>query len=113
MGEHGLRLSGGERQRVAIARALLRAAPLLLLDEPTANLDALTEKNLLASLRVACAGRSVLAITHRLVGFEDMDEILLLSEGRIIERGSHAQLLALGGQYRQLWDIQRGNIPVG
>ena len=110
IGERGLQISGGERQRVAIARALLRSAPLLLLDEPTANLDADTEQRLLETIRQVSAGRSVVYITHRLVGLEDLDEILVLQGGRVIERGEHAELLALGGLYAQMYQIQREEI---
>jgi len=88
VGEHGLRLSGGERQRLAIARALLKDAPLLILDEATANLDPLTERAVLDALDALMRGRTVLLITHRLVALDRMDEILVLERGRIVERGS-------------------------
>ncbi len=107
VGERGLQLSGGERQRIAAARALLRNAPLWLLDEPTANLDAVTEQRLLHTLRQASAGRSVIAITHRLAGLKDLDEILVLREGRIVEQGPHAILLAAGGLYARMWQLER------
>jgi ATP-binding cassette subfamily C protein CydCD len=107
IGEQGLRLSGGERQRLAIARALLRDAPLLILDEPTANLDALTEQELLKALEGLMAGRSTLLITHRLALMEQMDEILVLAQGRVVERGTHSELLAAGGLYRKMWELQR------
>jgi ATP-binding cassette subfamily C protein CydC len=107
LGDRGYQLSGGERQRVVIARALLRDSPLWILDEPTANLDAETEALILATLRQACQGKSVLTITHRLVGMEELDEILVLSRGRVIERGSHVHLLALGGTYARMWQIQQ------
>ncbi len=106
-GEMGVQLSGGERQRVAIARALLKNAPILLLDEPTANLDAATERALWRDLSHLMARRSTLIITHRLIGMEQMDEILTLHRGRIIERGTHAELLAAGGLYARLWALQR------
>jgi ATP-binding cassette subfamily C protein CydCD len=104
IGEQGVRLSGGERQRLAVARALLKNAPILLLDEPTANLDLLTEKAVLETL--LAAGRTTLLITHRLVGMERMDEILVLDEGRIVGRGRHDELVCAGGLYRRLWDLQ-------
>ena len=107
IGERGLQLSGGERQRVAVARALLRDAPLLLLDEPTANLDAAAELRLVETLHQVFAGHSVIYITHRLLGLDDMDEILVMQEGRVIERGSHADLLASGGSYAKMWSIHR------
>ncbi len=110
VGEQGLRLSGGERQRVAIARALLKDAPLLILDEPTANLDPLTERAVLDALDVLMQGRSVLLITHRLIAMERMDEILVLDRGRVRERGTHEQLLARGGLYRQMVDLQNSFI---
>ncbi len=106
LGEHGLRLSGGERQRVILARALLRDAPLLILDEPTANLDAVTEAALLATLHAESAGRSTLMITHRLVQMEGFDLILVLDRGTIAARGTHDELLAQGGLYRDLYQQQ-------
>jgi len=108
VGEQGLQLSGGERQRLAIARALLKDAPILILDEATANLDPLTERALLAALDELSRGRATLQITHRLVSMERVDEILVLDHGRIVERGSHDELLAMEGHYRQLFDTQNG-----
>ncbi len=103
IGEQGWRLSGGERQRLAIARALLQDAPLLLLDEPTAHLDTVTERQVLAAIETLMAGRTTLRISHRLVGMEAMDEILVLQAGRVVERGPHAALLRQGGLYARLW----------
>ncbi len=113
VGEQGLQLSGGERQRLAIARAFLKNAPILILDEATANLDPLTERALLDALDELIRGRTALHFTHRLVAMERMDEILVLDHGRIVERGTHDNLLAMEGLYRQLFDVQRGvfNIP--
>ena len=107
IGEQGLRLSGGQRQRLAIARAMLKDAPILILDEPTANLDALTERQVMAALRSLMAGRTSLLVTHRLVGLESADEILVLQAGRIVERGRHHELVQMGGLYRRMWDLQR------
>lgn len=107
VGEHGLRFSGGERQRMAIARALLKNAPLLILDEPTANLDTVTEGEVMATLRAVMPGRAVLLITHRLVGLEQMDEIIVLDEGKVVERGRQADLLARGGLYARLWALSQ------
>lgn len=106
LGERGAQLSGGERQRLAIARALLKDAPLFLFDEPTANLDPQTEARLLQTLQAVCASKTVLWITHRLVGLEAMDEILVLNQGQAQERGSHAALLEADGLYARLWGLQ-------
>jgi ATP-binding cassette, subfamily C, bacterial CydC len=110
IGEHGIRLSAGQRQRLAIARALLKDAPLLLLDEPTANLDALAERRVLAGLRDLAAGRTTLLVTHRLAGLEAAYEILVLDAGRIVQRGSHASLLQAEGPYRRMWRLQNSSI---
>ena len=107
IGEQGVRLSGGERQRLAIARALLRNAPVLILDEATAHLDTLTERQVLESLRHLMAGRTTLLITHRLVGLEAAHHILVLRAGRVIERGQHAELLQADTFYRRMWEAQR------
>jgi thiol reductant ABC exporter CydC subunit len=106
IGEQGLRLSGGERQRLAIARALLRDAPMVLLDEPTANLDPLTEQAVLRAIAEVMKGRTVLMITHRLSGLETMDEILVLLGGKIVERGTHGELVGQKGYYRRMLELQ-------
>ena len=106
IGERGYASERGERQRLAIARLLLKDAPIFLLDEPTANLDPLTERRILDTLFSLAGGHSLLLITHRLVGLENMDEILVLDHGRILERGTQAELLNRGGLYRRLWDLQ-------
>jgi len=106
IGEQGLSLSGGERQRLAIARALLKDAPLLILDEATANLDPVTERAILHTVQSAFANRTTLMITHRLIGLEHADEIIVLHAGRVVERGRHTDLLQISGIYRRLWDLQ-------
>ncbi|HEX9840217.1 MAG TPA: ABC transporter ATP-binding protein [Anaerolineales bacterium] len=106
IGEQGLRLSGGERQRLAITRALLKDAPILVFDEPTANLDPLTEQQVLTTLFETMRGKASLLITHRLGGLENVDEILVMEQGKIVERGNHYSLLAQDGLYRRLWDLQ-------
>jgi ATP-binding cassette subfamily C protein CydC len=106
IGEQGYRLSGGERQRLAIARALLKDAPILILDEATANLDSVTESEIMDALRAAMVGRTTLIITHRLVGLEMADEIVVLHAGKIIERGRHHELLQIAGHYRRMWELQ-------
>ncbi len=110
IGEQGARLSGGERQRLAVARALLKGSPILLLDEPTAHLDAITEREVLRALFAATEGRTTIWITHRLLEMERMDEILVLSKGEIVERGTHTELIARGGLYRRMWELQHGEI---
>ncbi len=106
IGEQGVRLSGGERQRIAIARALLKPADLIILDEGTTNLDALAERQALQSVLNVTTGKSLLVITHRLAGMENMDEILVLEHGKVIEHGQHASLLAAAGAYLRLWRSQ-------
>jgi ATP-binding cassette subfamily B protein len=106
VGERGLKLSGGEKQRVAIARTLLKDPRILILDEATSALDTRTEQEIQAALRDAARGRTTLVIAHRLSTVVDADEIIVLQEGRIAERGSHGQLIALDGLYAEMWRRQ-------
>jgi ATP-binding cassette subfamily C protein CydC len=106
IGEQGLRLSAGERQRLAIARMLLKNASLLILDEPTANLDSLTERAILQELLALSAGQTTVLITHRLVYLDHFDEILVLRQGRVVERGAYNELLNQAGYFRQMWELQ-------
>ncbi|MEZ5590115.1 MAG: cysteine/glutathione ABC transporter ATP-binding protein/permease CydC [Gammaproteobacteria bacterium] len=101
-GEAGMHLSGGQQRRLALARTLLRDAPVIVLDEPTEGLDAVTEQALLETLTARLAGRTVVLITHRLSGLEQMDSIVLLEAGRIIEQGTHCELLTRQGRYAAL-----------
>ncbi|MFG1341645.1 ABCB family ABC transporter ATP-binding protein/permease [Xanthobacter autotrophicus] len=107
VGERGLKLSGGEKQRVAIARTILKAPPILVLDEATSALDSHTEKDIQDALERVSEGRTTLVIAHRLSTVVAADEILVLAEGRVAERGCHAELLARGGLYAALWNRQR------
>ena len=103
VGERGARISGGQRQRLAIARALLADFPVLVLDEPGEHLDTQTADAIVADLLMVTEGRTTLLITHRLTGLEDVDEVLVLDHGRVLEHGTHGELLALGGRYAALW----------
>lgn len=108
MGERGTKLSGGERQRIAIARAILADAPILLLDEATSALDSVTEKEIQNALEELMEGRTSLVIAHRLSTLLNMDRILVFDKGKIVENGSHEELLALDGTYAKLWRMQAG-----
>ncbi|MFZ4788277.1 MAG: ABCB family ABC transporter ATP-binding protein/permease [Beijerinckiaceae bacterium] len=107
VGERGLKLSGGEKQRVAIARTLLKAPPILVLDEATSALDSFTEKDIQDSLEQMSRGRTTLVIAHRLSTIVNADEIIVLDDGVIVERGNHEALISSGGVYAQLWNRQR------
>ena len=107
VGERGLKLSGGEKQRVAIARVLLKNPPVLVFDEATSSLDTVAERGILAALRAAAAHRTVLVIAHRLSTVVQADRIVVLDQGRVIEQGRHAELLAAGGAYARLWEAQK------
>ncbi|MEC7616153.1 MAG: ABC transporter ATP-binding protein/permease [Pseudomonadota bacterium] len=106
VGERGLKLSGGEKQRVAIARAILKRPSIFLFDEATSALDSRTEKEIQASLNEVSKARTTLVIAHRLSTVINADEILVLSEGQVVERGRHSELLAQNGLYKQMWDRQ-------
>lgn len=108
VGEHGGRISGGERQRLAAARALLADFPVLVLDEPGEHLDAETGDAIVADVLDASGERAVLLITHRLAGLEDVDEVIVLDAGRVVERGTHSQLLRRGGRYAEMRRRERG-----
>ncbi|HEY9272935.1 ABC transporter ATP-binding protein/permease [Achromobacter sp.] len=113
VGERGLKLSGGEKQRVAIARTILKNPAIFLFDEATSALDTHTEREIQANLREVSQGRSTLIIAHRLSTVADADEIIVLGEGRIIERGRHPQLLAHGGVYAGMWARQQESAQAG
>lgn len=102
LGEGGRQLSGGEQRRLGLARALLHDAPLWLLDEPTEGLDAETERHILALLRQHCENKTLILITHRLYGLENMDKICVMEEGKIVEEGTHQALIGLAGRYARL-----------
>lgn len=107
VGERGLKLSGGEKQRVAIARTLLKNPPILIFDEATSALDSATERAIQGQLEMAAIGRTTLTIAHRLSTVMNADEILVMSDGQIIERGSHGALLEAGGTYARMWTLQQ------
>ena len=107
VGERGLKLSGGEKQRVAIARTLLKNPPVLIFDEATSALDSANERAIQAELQSAARNKTALVIAHRLSTVVDAFQILVMDKGRILERGTHAELLALGGRYAEMWQLQQ------
>ncbi len=108
VGERGARMSGGQRQRLAVARALLADFPVLILDEPGEHLDTLTADAIVADLLAVTGEKAILLITHRLAGLQEVDEVLVLDQGLVIERGTHAELLAGDGRYAALWRLHNG-----
>ncbi|MGB0958301.1 MAG: ABC transporter ATP-binding protein, partial [Litorivicinus sp.] len=108
VGERGVKLSGGQRQRIAIARVMLKNAPILVLDEATSALDSEVEAAIQRSLTTLMDGKTVIAIAHRLSTIAALDRLVVLDKGRIVEQGSHADLIAQGGIYAKLWEHQTG-----
>jgi len=107
VGERGLKLSGGEKQRVAIARTLLKNPPLMIFDEATSALDSANERAIQEELKSAARNKTTLVIAHRLSTVADAHQILVMAQGRIVERGSHAELLAQDGRYAEMWRLQQ------
>ena len=112
VGERGLRLSGGQKQRVAIARAILRNSPIIILDEATASVDVQTERHIQAAINRLAGQRTIIAIAHRLSTIQNADLILVIREGEIVERGSHAELMAAKGHYYELQQAQEVGVMV-
>ena len=106
VGDRGVKLSGGQRQRIAIARAVLKRAPILILDEATSALDSESEHYIQESMKKLMKGKTVIAIAHRLSTLREMDQIVVMSKGKIIEQGAPADLLKKKGKYAKLWKMQ-------
>jgi ATP-binding cassette subfamily B protein len=113
VGERGLKLSGGEKQRVAIARAILKRPKILIFDEATSSLDSHTEQAIQETLREVAEHHTTLVVAHRLSTVVDADRILVMDHGRIVEQGTHADLLARAGRYAAMWDLQQQEQTVG
>jgi ATP-binding cassette, subfamily B, bacterial MsbA len=112
IGENGILLSGGQRQRLAIARAILKDAPILILDEATSALDSESERYIQSALEAVMKNRTTLVIAHRLSTIESADHIVVMDAGRIIEQGTHQQLLAQRGYYTKLYEMQFQSAPI-
>src|SRR5690606_12889558 len=106
VGERGLKLSGGEKQRIGVARAILKDPPILVLDEATSSLDSETEREVQKALREAAKGSTTIAVAHRLSTIAAADELLLLDDGHVVERGDHAYLIRSDGLYARMWRRQ-------
>ena len=111
LGEGGAHLSGGERQRISVARAFLKDAPILILDEPTSSIDSRTEAVILDALSRLMVGRTTFMIAHRLSTIRNAAQILVLDHGRLVERGTHAELVGRGGLYQEMYEAQNARRP--
>ena len=113
VGERGLKVSGGEKQRVAIARTILKSPEIILLDEATSALDTKTERTIQSSLMEVCRGRTTIIVAHRLSTIVHADQILVLKDGEVVERGTHQELLRVGGVYHAMWAEQQRGLGEG